>query len=99
MFNNRNEEQIAETPAASLDEEVMEIPKTQTREKNICCLKEDQSEFLEEWQRLAPDKQVQERIIEETIDIRVPHVMEKTIEGVEAHSTGAGSELHSGANH
>ena len=65
----RNEEQIAETPTASLDEEVMEIPKTQTREKNICCLKEDQSEFLEE-------------LIIEKSDVPVSHVMEKTIEVV-----------------
>ena len=60
---------IAETPAASLDEEVMETPKTQTQEKNICCLKEDQSEFLEE-------------LIIEKSDVTVPHVMEKTIEVV-----------------
>ena len=45
----------------------METPKTQTQEKNICCLKEDQSEFLEE-------------LIIEKSDVPVPHAMEKTIE-------------------
>ena len=75
-------ERITEIPTVSLDEEITETPKTQTQEQVICRLKEDQSEFSEEWQRLAPDNQAQERIIEETIDIPVSHVMEKTSEAV-----------------
>ena len=50
-------EQTTETPAVSLAEEI------------IYCLKEDQSEFLEE-------------LIIEKSDVTVPHVMEKTIDGV-----------------
>ena len=62
-------EQITETPAVSLDEEIMEIPKTQTQEKIMYCLKEGPSEFLEE-------------LIIEKSDVLVPHLMEKTIEVV-----------------
>ena len=65
-------EQITETPAVSLAEETAEAPKTQTQEKIICCLKENQSEFSEERQGCT---------VEET-DSPVPHVMEKTSEAV-----------------
>ena len=40
-------EQITETLAVSLDEEILETAKTQTEEKIICRLKEDQSESSE----------------------------------------------------
>ena len=74
-------EQITETPAVSLAEETVETPKTQTQEKIICCLKEDQSEFSEERQGHASHKRIQECTVEET-DVPVPHMMEKTIEVV-----------------
>ena len=85
-------EQITETPAVSLAEEIVETPKVQTQEKIICSLKKAPSEFLEErqldvlvvTQRHAPrpsipPKRLQERIVEEIIDVHVPRMMEKTI--------------------
>ena len=36
-----------------------------------------------------PQEQIQERTVEETIDVPVPYVMEKFIERYEAHSTEA----------
>ena len=72
-------EQITETPAVFLAEETVETPKTQTLEKIIYCLRENQCEFSEERQRHASHKRIQECIVQET-DVPVPHMMEKTIE-------------------
>ena len=50
-------------------------------------------------QRHVPQEQIQERIVEETIDIPVPHVMEKPIEVVKTGPTGPGADLHREANY
>ena len=89
----RNVEQIAETPAASLDEEIMKIPKTQTQEKNICCLTEDQSELIIEKSdvpvphvmkktievvKLIPQEQAQNHTVRQITDVPVPRMEENT---------------------
>ena len=50
-------------------------------------------------QRRVPPEQIQERTVEETIDIPVPHVMEKTIEVVKTGPTGPSADLHREANY
>ena len=62
MFNVLSQDRVQQRNV----EQIAETPKTQTQEKNICCLKLDQSEFLEE-------------LIIEKSDVPVPHVIEKTI--------------------
>ena len=76
----RIREPIAETPAVSLAEEIVEAINAQTQEEINCCLKEDQSEFSEDAPLPSmPQEQIQERIVEKT-DIPVPRMMGKTIE-------------------
>ena len=65
QFLDRMVEQITETQPVSFAEET---PKTQTQEKVICCLKENQSEFSED------------STVEQIVDVPVPQIQEETVE-------------------
>ena len=102
-------EQIIETAAVSLAEEIMEAPKIQTEEETIDVpvvtqgqvlasqteqktVEMPQVQFLDRVVEVfvvaqgqmprpsMPAERIQERIVEETIDVPVPHMMKKTIE-------------------
>ena len=63
-------EQSTETPAISFADEIAETPKNQTQNDIICCLTEDQSEFLEvEVQETVEVPQIQ--FIDKTLDVPV----------------------------
>ena len=82
---------VKKTPAISLEtQRIVETPNTQTQKDIICCLKEDQSEFLEiEMQETVEVHQIQ--FIDKTVD--VPVVVQRQVLAEPLQSTTAALDL------
>ena len=84
----RNVEQITETPAVSLAEEIVEAPKAQTQEKRIherIVEKPDVpvprvTEKTIEVVKFSPQERVQNRTVRQIIDVSILRVMEEILE-------------------